>query len=81
MGQSAIHLQIFNTKLTYEQQLIELDTDHDFFIDRENLIKYGNHSYRIVDRMFLKVYWYFTSLTMYLIQLCSIVYGYSKPHT
>lgn len=35
----------------------ELDTDHDFFIDRENLIKYGNHSltYRIVDRIFSQV--------------------------
>ncbi|TYG62805.1 hypothetical protein ES288_D07G261600v1 [Gossypium darwinii] len=32
----------------------ELDTDHDFFIDRENLIRYGNHAltYRIVDRIF-----------------------------
>ncbi|OIV89788.1 hypothetical protein TanjilG_32142 [Lupinus angustifolius] len=35
----------------------ELDTDHDFFIDKENLIKYGNHSltYRIVDRIFSQV--------------------------
>ncbi|KAK7344042.1 hypothetical protein VNO77_13261 [Canavalia gladiata] len=41
----------------------ELDTDHDFFIDRENLIKYGNHSltYRIVDRIFSQVPWKFTS--------------------
>ncbi|CAN0904720.1 Serine/threonine protein phosphatase 2A regulatory subunit B''beta [Linum grandiflorum] len=32
----------------------ELDTDHDFFIDKENLIRYGNHAltYRIVDRVF-----------------------------
>ncbi|XP_052886808.1 serine/threonine protein phosphatase 2A regulatory subunit B''alpha-like isoform X2 [Gossypium arboreum] len=32
----------------------ELDTDHDFFIDRENLIRYGNHAltYRIIDRIF-----------------------------
>nr|CAB3449166.1 unnamed protein product [Digitaria exilis] len=32
----------------------ELDTDHDFLIDKENLIKYGNHAltYRIVDRIF-----------------------------
>lgn len=36
----------------------ELDTDHDFFIGKENLIKYGNHSltYRIVDRIFCQVY-------------------------
>ncbi|WOL16744.1 hypothetical protein Cni_G25532 [Canna indica] len=35
----------------------ELDTDHDFFIDKENLIKYGNHSltYRIVERIFSQV--------------------------
>jgi EF-hand domain pair len=35
----------------------ELDTDHDFFISKENLIKYGNHSltYRIVDRIFSQV--------------------------
>lgn len=41
----------------------ELDTDHDFFIDRENLIKYGNHSltYRIVDRIFSQVPQKFTS--------------------
>lgn len=41
----------------------ELDTDHDFLIDRENLIKYGNHSltYRIVDRIFSQVPRKFTS--------------------
>ncbi|KAJ1694315.1 hypothetical protein LUZ63_011013 [Rhynchospora breviuscula] len=35
----------------------ELDTDHDFLISKENLIKYGNHSltYRIVDRIFSQV--------------------------
>ncbi|KAL8166668.1 hypothetical protein V2J09_008167 [Rumex salicifolius] len=35
----------------------ELDTDHDFFIDKENLIKYGNHAltYRILDRIFSQV--------------------------
>ncbi|KAL3630088.1 hypothetical protein CASFOL_023072 [Castilleja foliolosa] len=35
----------------------ELDTDHDFLIDKENLIKYGNHAltYRIVDRIFSQV--------------------------
>ncbi|RLN08777.1 serine/threonine protein phosphatase 2A regulatory subunit B' [Panicum miliaceum] len=35
----------------------ELDTDHDFLIDKENLIKYGNHAltYRIVDRIFSEV--------------------------
>ncbi|KAH7513493.1 hypothetical protein FEM48_Zijuj12G0206200 [Ziziphus jujuba var. spinosa] len=32
----------------------ELDTDHDFLIDKENLIRYGNHAltYRIVERIF-----------------------------
>ncbi|CAI0434515.1 unnamed protein product, partial [Linum tenue] len=32
----------------------ELDTDHDYLLDRENLIRYGNHclTYRIVDRIF-----------------------------
>ncbi|KAL8159663.1 hypothetical protein V2J09_001200 [Rumex salicifolius] len=41
----------------------ELDTDHDFLIDRENLIKYGNHAltYRIVDRIFSQVPRKFTS--------------------
>ncbi|KAJ3682350.1 hypothetical protein LUZ60_014923 [Juncus effusus] len=35
----------------------ELDSDHDFLIDKENLIRYGNHSltYRIVDRIFSQV--------------------------
>ncbi|XP_042395201.1 serine/threonine protein phosphatase 2A regulatory subunit B''beta-like [Zingiber officinale] len=35
----------------------ELDTDHDFFIDKENLIKYGNHAltYRIVERIFSQI--------------------------
>nr|KJB10002.1 hypothetical protein B456_001G179600 [Gossypium raimondii] len=41
----------------------ELDTDHDFFIDRENLIRYGNHAltYRIVDRIFSQAPRKFTS--------------------
>ncbi|XP_058094615.1 serine/threonine protein phosphatase 2A regulatory subunit B''beta-like isoform X1 [Magnolia sinica] len=41
----------------------ELDTDHDFLIDKENLIKYGNHSltYRIVERIFSQVPKKFTS--------------------
>ncbi|KAK7361238.1 hypothetical protein VNO77_03286 [Canavalia gladiata] len=32
----------------------ELDTDHNFLLDKENLIRYGNHTftYRIVDRIF-----------------------------
>ncbi|KAK3269386.1 hypothetical protein CYMTET_22170 [Cymbomonas tetramitiformis] len=35
----------------------ELDTDHDFYIDREDLARYGNHAltYRIVDRIFCQV--------------------------
>ncbi|KAG0477748.1 hypothetical protein HPP92_012467 [Vanilla planifolia] len=41
----------------------ELDTDHDFLIDKENLIRYGNHAltYRIVDRIFAQVPRKFTS--------------------
>ncbi|KAJ4844045.1 hypothetical protein Tsubulata_013450 [Turnera subulata] len=41
----------------------ELDTDHDFFIDKENLIRYGNHAltYRVVDRIFSQVPRKFTS--------------------
>lgn len=41
----------------------ELDMDHDFLIDKENLIKYGNHAltYRIVDRIFSQVPRKFTS--------------------
>ncbi|KAF3328042.1 Serine/threonine protein [Carex littledalei] len=43
----------------------ELDTDHDFLIDKENLIRYGNHSltYRIVDRIFSQVPRKFTSIS------------------
>ncbi|KAL8166442.1 hypothetical protein V2J09_007941 [Rumex salicifolius] len=35
----------------------ELDTDHDLLIDKENLMRYGNHAltYRIVDRIFSQV--------------------------
>ncbi|KAM7269439.1 hypothetical protein ACFE04_024936 [Oxalis oulophora] len=41
----------------------ELDTDHDFIIDKENLIRYGNHAltYRIVDRIFSQIPRKFTS--------------------
>ncbi|CAH2046523.1 unnamed protein product [Thlaspi arvense] len=41
----------------------ELDGDHDFLIDKENLIKYGNHAltYRIVERIFSQVPRKFTS--------------------
>ncbi|GLT41276.1 hypothetical protein SLA2020_153510 [Shorea laevis] len=41
----------------------ELDTDHDFCIDKESLIKYGNYAltYRIVDRIFSQVPRRFTS--------------------
>ncbi|CAN1192881.1 Probable serine/threonine protein phosphatase 2A regulatory subunit B''delta [Linum perenne] len=41
----------------------ELDTDHDYLIDRENLIRYGNRclTYRIVDRIFSQVPRKFTS--------------------
>ncbi|KAM7258828.1 hypothetical protein ACFE04_014569 [Oxalis oulophora] len=41
----------------------ELDSDHDFLIDKENLIRYGNHAltYRIVDRIFSQIPRKFTS--------------------
>lgn len=41
----------------------ELDVDHDFLIDKENLIRYGNHAltYRIVDRIFSQAPRKFTS--------------------
>ncbi|CAA6662499.1 unnamed protein product [Spirodela intermedia] len=41
----------------------ELDTDHDFLIDKENLIRYSSHAltYRIVDRIFSQVPRKFTS--------------------
>ncbi|GLT99343.1 hypothetical protein SLE2022_167860 [Rubroshorea leprosula] len=41
----------------------ELDTDHDFLIDEENLIRYGNHAltYRIVERIFSQIPREFTS--------------------
>ncbi|KAG1353957.1 serine/threonine protein phosphatase 2A regulatory subunit B''beta [Cocos nucifera] len=42
----------------------ELDTDHDFLIDKENLVRYGNHAltYRIVDRIFSQIPRKFTSM-------------------
>lgn len=38
-------------------QFWELDADHDFYICKEDLLRYGNHSltYRIVDRIFSQV--------------------------
>ncbi|CAN1245174.1 Probable serine/threonine protein phosphatase 2A regulatory subunit B''delta [Linum grandiflorum] len=41
----------------------ELDTNHDYLLDREDLIKYSNHclTYRIVDRIFSQVPRKFTS--------------------
>ena len=35
----------------------ELDSDHDFLLSREDLLRYGNHSltFRIVDRVFAQV--------------------------
>ncbi|CAD5311668.1 unnamed protein product [Arabidopsis thaliana] len=41
----------------------ELDGDHDCFIDKDNLIKYGNNAltYRIVDRIFSQIPRKFTS--------------------
>lgn len=35
----------------------ELDTDHDFLIDKDDLLRYGNHAltYRIVERIFSQV--------------------------
>ncbi|CAN1270361.1 Serine/threonine protein phosphatase 2A regulatory subunit B''alpha [Linum perenne] len=35
----------------------ELDTDHDYLLDREDLVRYSNHclTYRIVDRIFSQV--------------------------
>ncbi|XVF81015.1 hypothetical protein PTKIN_Ptkin15bG0122400 [Pterospermum kingtungense] len=41
----------------------ELDADHDFLIDKESLIRYGNHAltYRIVDRIFSQAARTFTS--------------------
>ena len=41
----------------------ELDTDHDFLIDKEDLLRYGNHAltYRAVDRVFSQAPRQFTS--------------------
>eukprot|EP00164_Ancoracysta_twista_P000743 GFYU01000978.1.p1 GENE.GFYU01000978.1~~GFYU01000978.1.p1 ORF type:complete len:550 (+),score=176.84 GFYU01000978.1:172-1821(+) len=41
----------------------ELDTDHDFYIDKEDLLRYANHSltYRVVDRIFEQAPLKFTS--------------------
>ena len=35
----------------------ELDSDHDFLIDKDDLLRYGNHAltYRIVERIFAQV--------------------------
>lgn len=36
----------------------ELDTDHDFLIDKDDLLRYGNHAltYRVVERIFSQVF-------------------------
>jgi hypothetical protein len=49
----------------------ELDTDHDFLIDKENLIRYGNHSltYRIVDRIFSQVSLFHRGILTFLLVL------------
>ena len=46
-------------------QFWELDTDHDFVISKEDLIRYGNHSltYRIIDRIFQQVCYVFLHLS------------------
>ena len=38
-------------------QFWELDSDHNFLISQEDLLRYGNHAltYRIVDRIFSQV--------------------------
>jgi hypothetical protein len=38
----------------------ELDLDHDFLIDKDDLLRYGNHAltFRIVERIFSQVYSY-----------------------
>lgn len=58
-----LFFNICNRYFSYEHFYViyckfwELDTDHDFLIDKENLIRYGNHAltYRIVDRIFSQV--------------------------
>lgn len=47
----------FEAKVKLAPQFWELDTDHDFYINKEDLLRYGNHSltYRIVDRIFSQV--------------------------
>ncbi|KAF1878648.1 hypothetical protein Lal_00047319 [Lupinus albus] len=58
----------------------ELDTDHDFFIDKENLIRYGNHAltYRIVDRIFSQV-----GVDYMLLWSCELIVSVfsNKPYT
>jgi len=60
---TVFYLNIIYRYFSYEHFYViyckfwELDTDHDFLIDKENLIRYGNHAltYRIVDRIFSQV--------------------------
>lgn len=49
----------------------ELDNDHDFLIDKENIIKYGNHAltFRIVDRIFSQVWIFPLGLLIYCLVL------------
>ena len=39
------------------RQWWELDSDHDFLVSKNDLLRYGNHSltYRIVERIFTQV--------------------------
>lgn len=45
------------TSITAGVQFWELDSDHNFLISQEDLLRYGNHAltYRIVDRIFSQV--------------------------
>jgi serine/threonine-protein phosphatase 2A regulatory subunit B'' len=53
-------INVINDYFSYEHFYVlyckfwELDTDHDFLLDREDLVKLGNYSltYRVVDRIF-----------------------------
>ena len=57
-------LPYFNRYFSYEHFYViyckfwELDADHDFLIDKDDLLRYGNHSltWRIVDRIFSQVF-------------------------
>jgi hypothetical protein len=55
----------------------ELDSDHDFLIDKDDLLRYGNHAltYRIVERIFSQVFATFSPIELNMPLICPVTFG------